>query len=380
MIKTLVVGGTFNNDGGKESGLIKSIYENIKEDNEFDITYHNGGHTADLPDILASVIYYDVVMWFPNVPNEEKKYRTVKEINPKAILINSKRNDDNKYSFAELISRSLTLKANLTIEFSKVADFFNMTLFDPLGNIYYEGIKVEGLCKALASRTKKLLTFTRKPSIRDERVAGFTIPSQPEFFDFAHNCADIFHNLIKPARGTERFLGNMSFRCQNGFPSFRGQDGIIYVSKRNVNKADIDESSFVPTYLDENRDVRYFGENKPSVDTPVQLRLYDYFPWVNYMIHAHCYVDVSGIEDAVQLRTDSPVPCGAIEEVYEVLNAYVMSYQKWAYMKNRPRLFAVNLVGHGCILMTSDVEILKELEKHKDSCFVERPTPEVFSV
>ena len=57
MIKTLVVGGTFNNDGGKESGLIKSIYENIKEDNEFDITYHNGGHTADLPDILASVIY-----------------------------------------------------------------------------------------------------------------------------------------------------------------------------------------------------------------------------------------------------------------------------------------------------------------------------------
>ena len=319
-------------------------------------------------------------MWFPNVPNEEKKYRTVKEINPKAILINSKRNDDNKYSFAELISRSLTLKANLTIEFSKVADFFNMTLFDPLGNIYYEGIKVEGLCKALASRTKKLLTFTRKPSIRDERVAGFTIPSQPEFFDFAHNCADIFHNLIKPARGTERFLGNMSFRCQNGFPSFRGQDGIIYVSKRNVNKADIDESSFVPTYLDENRDVRYFGENKPSVDTPVQLRLYDYFPWVNYMIHAHCYVDVSGIEDAVQLRTDSPVPCGAIEEVYEVLNAYVMSYQKWAYMKNRPRLFAVNLVGHGCILMTSDVEILKELEKHKDSCFVERPTPEVFSV
>jgi hypothetical protein len=30
--------------------------------------------------------------------------------------------------------------------------------------------------------------------------------------------------------------------------------------------------------------------------------------------------------------------------------------------------------------MAADVEILKELEKHKDSCFVARPTPEVFGL
>jgi hypothetical protein len=37
---------------------------------------------------------------------------------------------------------------------------------------------------------------------------------------------------------------------------------------------------------------------------------------------------------------------------------------------------AINLAGHGCILIAEDIEILKELQKYKDNCFIERPTPE----
>lgn len=40
---------------------------------------------------------------------------------------------------------------------------------------------------------------------------------------------------------------------------------------------------FVPTYLSEYK-VYYCGENKPSVDTPIQLRLYEKLPNINYMI------------------------------------------------------------------------------------------------
>lgn len=377
----LIVGGTFDHDGGRPSGLVRSIDKSIREKTAFDVTTINGGWVEDLHDeILPSVIGYDIVLWFANVSNDEVKLRDVKSINPKCILITSKRNDGGKYTFAELISRALAIKANLTIEFSKDPDgLFNMMLFDPLGNVFYDGFMVDEMCTKLLDRAKQLLMFTRVPSVQNTNEAP-AVPEETEFFDFAHSCADIFHNLIRPAKGTERFLGNMSFRCQNGFPSFRGDNGIIYVSRRNVDKSDICAASFVPTYLDDTNTVRYFGDNKPSVDTPVQLRLYKYFPWANYMIHAHCYVDIQDIPDVMGFSTTQPIPCGALEEVDEILERYVFWDDLWKSYHNgeTPRLLAINLVGHGCILIAKDIEILKELQKHKDNCFVARQMPEVF--
>lgn len=380
MTKVLIVGGTFDKEGGRPSKLVDSMFKEISLDRDFlVVTCTNGGTVEQLHDeILPSVVDYKVVLWFANVSNDEVKLRDVKAINPKCILITSKRNDDSKYTFAELISRALAIKANLTIEFSKREDKFNMMLFDPLGNVFYDGLDIKELCTYLVSRTKQLILFTRVPTVQDTAQEAPAVPEETEFFDFAHNCADIFHNLIRPAKGTERFLGNMSFRCQNGFPSFRGNNGIIYVSRRNVNKADIGAASFVPTYLDETNTVKYFGEHKPSVDTPVQLRLYKHLPWANYMIHAHCYVDTTGIPETVTLSTTKPIPCGAIEEVAEILTTYRVGKFYWEFNKH-PRLVAINLVGHGCILIAEDIEILKELQNYKDSCFIARPMPEVFS-
>ena len=379
MAKVLIVGGTFDNECGRPSGLVCNINECIRNDTEFNVTSVNGGLVGDLHnEILPSVADFDVVLWFANVSNDEGKLRDVKAINPKAILITSKRNDNYKYTFAELISRALSIKANLTVEFSKQDDKFNMMLFDPLGNVFYDGLEVEELCASMINRVKQLLAFTRVPSVQDTENEAPAVPDETEFFEFAHSCADIFHNLIRPAKGTERFLGNMSFRCQNGFPSFRGENGIIYVSRRNVDKSDINAGSFVPAYLDDSMTTRYFGENKPSVDTPVQLRLYNLCPWANYMLHAHCYVDTTDIPEAMMIRTNEPIPCGALEELSEiriVLPAKDGSFVEFS--KNAPRLLAINLTGHGCILIAKDIEILKELQKHKDNCFVQRPTPEV---
>jgi ribulose-5-phosphate 4-epimerase/fuculose-1-phosphate aldolase len=383
MNKVLIVGGTFDNEGGRPSKLIDNMFKQITEANGYKATLFNGGLVTSLHNIiLPAVVNYNVVLWFANVSNDEDKLRDVKAINPKAILITSKRNDGNKYTFAELISRALAIKANLTIEFSKQEDKFNMMLFDPLGNVFYDGFDVAEMCAALVHRVSKLLTFTRVPTIRESELATPEVPNESEFFEFAHDCADIFHNLIRPAKGTERFLGNMSFRCQNGFPSFRGENGIIYVSRRNVDKSDINAGSFVPTYLDEDMNTKYFGDNKPSVDTPVQLRLYKLFPWANYMLHAHCYVDITGISSAMMLDTQKPVPCGAIEEVDEIYNAIPKTVNDYTgtiqlFNKNAPRLLAINLTGHGCLLIAKDVEIFKELQKHKDNCFVQRPVPEV---
>lgn len=376
-MKILLVGGTFDNNGGKSSSLISKMENNIIDDNVIELSVYNGGFVEDLHNkIIKSVTDYDIVMWFANVSNGEIKERDVKAINPKTILITSKRNDNNKYTFAELISRSLSIKANLTIEFSKIEDkLFNMMVFDPLGNMFYNGTDIEKMTVALMKRAKQLTKFTRKPTIKSTENKKIIVPNEEKFFNFAHDCADIFHNLIRPAKNTDRFLGNMSFRCQNGFPSFRGDDGMIFVSRRNVDKGTISAESFVPTYLDENEDVIYFGDNKPSVDTPVQLRLYDLFPWVNYMLHAHCYIQPSAeLPDTSFHTTYIPVPCGAIEEVKEVVLATHSNFPCEEYYQ--PRLIAVNLIGHGCILMASDVEVFDELRKYKDFCFKSRPMPE----
>ena len=382
MTKVLIVGGTFDKDGGRPSSLIGSLITCFHEDAVFSTTSVNGGFVDDLHnEILPAVVDFDVVLWFANVPNDEDKLRDVKSINPKAILVTSKRNDNNKYTFAELISRALAIKANLTVEFSKQPDcLFNMMLFDPLGNVFYDGWMVADLYTALKFRLKKLLAFTRVPSIPDTENEIPPVPEEADFFDFAHDCADIFHNLIRPEKGTERFLGNMSFRCQNGFPSFRGDNGIVYVSRRNVDKSDINISSFVPTYLDDNMTTRYFGNAKPSVDTPVQLRLYKLFPWANYMLHAHCYVNVQDdVKGVLSFDTNKPIPCGAIEEAQEIIEHYNFLIDYWKDVNNAdtPRLIAINLAGHGCILIAKDVEVFKELRKYKDNCFVQRPIPDL---
>jgi hypothetical protein len=93
------------------------------------------------------------------------------------------------------------------------------------------------------------------------------------------------------------------------------------------------------------------------------------------MLHAHCYVDTTGIPDTLMLRTLSPVPCGALEEVgeiYQVIPGDSIS----DFNEQAPRLLVINLRGHGCILIAKDVEIFKELQKHKDNCFVQRTMPE----
>lgn len=380
MTKVLIVGGTYGTETGKQSKLINAINTEFVKHKEFSVLCHNGGNVHYLhSEILPSVVGYDVVLWFANVDNSEDKLRDVKALNPKTILITSKRNDNEKYTFAELISRALAIKANLTVEFSKVPDgLFNMMLFDPLGNVFYDGFDVNEMCDSLIRRVSQLRQFTRVPTIREIDLEAPAVPEETKFFDFAHSCAEIFHNLIRPAKGTERFLGNMSFRCQNGFPSFRGKNGIIYVSRRNVDKSDINSTSFVPTFLTDFNETKYFGEFKPSVDTPIQLRLYQMFPWANYMIHAHCYVDLADLPvslNKLQLHTLKAVPCGALEEVGEIYHI-IPGGSLTQFNNVAPRLLAINLKGHGCILIAKDVDVLLELRKYKNNCFVQRPIPE----
>lgn len=353
----LFVGGAFNDDGGRPSSVVSKFNDALKSYG-LNTSCYNGGYYSELEDILAKSKDADAVLWWANVPNDKPKIRDVKSINPKTILITSKRNDNGKYNFAELIDRALSIKTNLFLEFSKSEDTgtFMFRLFDPLGNEWYEGIDIVDCSNVLVKRIKYLASITRQGTVKCDGPEKPETPDELEFFGLIKNYAEVFHVLVNPAKDVKRFLGNSSFRCQRGFPSFK-KDGIVYVSRRNVDKRYIDKDAFVPSELRDGK-VFYWGDNKPSVDTPIQLRLYDALPQINYMIHAHVY-----IKDAP--FTDTMVPCGGLEEVDEIIKTILKNFKS-----TELGYYAVNLIGHGCIVMADSVEKLRNIN------YVGRDMPE----
>ena len=363
----LFIGGNFDDNGGRPSSLVWKFVETLAKKETLKVIVKNGGYFSEIEELLNNVnednliLNSDIVFWWANVPNDKPKMRDVKSINSKVMLVTSKRNDNEKYSFQELINRALGTKSNLCVEFSKDNESgkYNMMVFDPLGNCWFNGDNIVDCCDALVERLLFLKDITRQGTINiKEKEYDIVIPNEVEFFDVIKEYADIFHTLIKPAANVTRFLGNSSFRCQRGFPSFR-KGGLIYVSKRNIDKRFIDKNGFVPTKLVDEK-VYYYGENKPSVDTPIQLRLYEKLTNINYMVHAHVYVKNAPF-------TNHMIPCGGLEEVNEILETIKKEYNSF-----EKDFYILNLVGHGCIVMSNDVEKLKNIEFD----FVGRELPE----
>ena len=376
----LIVGGTwnrkFNNTTesyGKPSSLITKLADTLTTYGLVDV--YNGGRYDKLEDIIESTHAYDVVFWWANVDNSLPKIRNVKEIAPYTMLINSKRDDEDKYSFQELIQRSLVAKANLTWKFKKIADkTFETTIFDPLGSVWYLGTDFDAAIKACMDRLIFLKRMTRQPSIKTDKIN--IVPDEQDFVDVVRKYATEFQKYMDSSVKTERFIGNASLRlikpfrdsrCGKGMPSFRGADNMIFVSKRNIDKQFITLDNFIPVYMDDDK-LMYCGDDKPSVDTPVQIRLYNAFPQINYMLHSHCYIKGAPF-------THNAIPCGTIEEADEVINT-LASCKLYAGI---PQMFAVNLIGHGSIIMWNNmVQFHNEIEPTLEYC--KRDMPEMMAL
>lgn len=344
--KILIIGGNWDLEGGKPSGFVKKFKDEMSKYTD-NITYYNGGNYNDVEGILNTANDYGVVFWFLNVDNSLPKVRDIKRINPHIIYVGSKRNDNNKYPFVEVLNRSLMERHNLTIQFSKEGDIFETTLFDPLGTMWYKGVDISKLVEHTYKRISFLLTMRREHTYRSNQKN--TTPNNPEFIEYVHEAAETFHEAIEHTKGVTRFMGNASFR---------GKDGKIYVSKRDADKSEIDSDNFITCYLKDNK-LYYDGDNKPSKDSVVQAHLYKLFPNINYIVHSHCYAEGGYF-------TTMPVPCGSlneIDEIFEVIKEYFDDQYDLPFYK-------INYLGHGCLLLAKNIEDLKKTR------FVKRHLPE----
>ena len=352
-----LIGGTFA-DTPKKSTIVDLMYQYIMDSHgglrPNRIFYRNGGRVEDIPIIIQTLkLFPDNILWFPNFSNDIEKMRNIKEIYPHALLVTSKRNEDKKYPLIFLVNHALTLHANLCIEFVP-GPRIQGRIVDPLANVwcdYTDDIRM--LTTALLKRITRLNNITRQGTT--PRPENIKIPALPEFFGLVRDYGKIFSALVDPNKEIKRFVGNTSFRCDKGFPSFRDEDNIIFLSRRNIDKEFIDENGFVPVQRIDKK-LFYYGEYKPSVDTPIHIRLYQYYYKINFMLHSHAYIQGAPF-------TKRPLPCGALEEVDEVFDAIPAKDVELVYL---------NLIGHGSLVMSKDIGGLKDVP------YIRRPVPEIF--
>lgn len=363
----LFVCGTFNNDGGKPSSVGRAISDALMAHTDGSVAVINGGGLDELTDI--DFTYPHTIVWMPSLNNSEDKILPgIKKANPHAVLVSSKNVYDKSYTEWDTVGRLLASRSNLGFMISRENGLFNFKLLDPLGNMYCDTGDMAEVGKALAARLNYLGDLSRCSS---ESIGPVRCPVMDEaFMEVVRRTADEFSKHVN-ANNPNRMLGNASTRCMSGFPAIR-DDGRIFVTRRNIDKKTIAADGFIETRMRNMHKsiiptVEYYGDVKPSVDTPVQLMLFDAFPAVRYMIHGHVYV--SGAP-----YTRNKIPCGYLEEfdeILEVVNENRLTSGSSSRTGDRlPDNFAVNLLGHGCIVLANDLSYFDEIN------YISRPLPE----
>lgn len=336
-----IVGGTFDKDGGKPSYFVDEMLLMLN------IEGINGGYLSDLELNFDGV---DTLIWMPNISNaEDKILPSIKIKYPHIRLIQSKTITKGNYTDSDVVGRLLKSHSALGITFDKKPRGYLFKVLDPLGNLLCRTYLLGILCHTLKKRVDMLKDMTRMSSTSVGEVKSFHI--EDEFTDVVRKFGTEFSTFVN-AVNPNRLLGNASTRCESGFPAVREADR-IFVSKRNVDKKTLSSVDFVEVEFS-NSTINYYGNNKPSVDTPTQLLIFKHFPNIKYMIHGHVYVKGAPM-------TYDKIPCGFLEEFDSVLEEVPDTSTK---------NFAVNLRGHGCLIACSDLSYFRTVE------FEGRPFPE----
>ena len=340
----LIVGGTFDEHSGKPSHLIDKLFrEKITKNDRF----INGGQITEIEQILKLVPNYQVIIWFPNIPNQYPKLRNIKELNPYSVFVMSKRNDE-KYTIRDIIVKGLENNANLIVEFSKEDNIFYMQDIDVLGYSWSNKTSnIDHFREILFKRITHLKNTQRVRTIPDHTENNHHNMIPEEYIILNQNYAQIFDELLSEVAQTTRFLGNCSLRIKNK----------IFMSQRDVDKKKLNKETFVEVYKQEDN-IYYKGDKKPSKDTAIQLALYERYPQINYIIHCHCYLKDGHF-------TQTQYPCGDLQEITEINEVIKINQLQ---DKN---VIKINLIGHGSILMVNNIKELYQVN------YLKRTFPEI---
>lgn len=324
-MKTLIVGGNFG-ETPKESSVVHLLTAQMHGQTHV----LNGGSFENIQNLDLSG--YKLIIWMPNIENGYDKVYPKKDTG--AILICSKVLRENRTE-VDAISRIFQIHGNAVIAINSDSKPFTFNLIDTLGNSWVKTSNIQTLIQVIDEFVEWTLNSIRKGTKQIEAV-DFDFSLYQEFVDINRQVADKFEVI------NSRFFGNCSTRCSKMFPTMKIDATHMVVSKRNVSKKRLTTDDLVLTRILEDGSIEYYGESKPSVDTPIQISLYRDFPNLNFMIHGHTYVE-GGI------FTENYFPCGDMREYNETRLHISTDFG------------VLNLVNHGFFMFSDTLEHLKEM-------------------
>lgn len=344
------------------------VVRTIKK-NYTDVDIFNGGDTDKILETVEKG-NYNIVFWFVKDIDDDTVLFRIKQTNFKIILIVCETIGNEPFMAA--LGQIFKVKINLLFLYDEGI----FKCIDPLGNLWYEGKSIEECIQKSVDRINFLNGIKRESTIQaDEEIGSLAWyfnqfkqeyvqnnditkeeVDESELLELVKKYAKVYTKETTHSDDVEKVLANPGFRCIKGLPSFRHRD-VIYVTKRTITNMYIENEDFVPMISKEGQ-LYYQGNSKPTVDSPIQIKLYEHFPNINYILHSHCYIDGA-------VFTSKNYPCGAIEEVEEILRTIQEAYK--TFDKD---FYVVNLVGHGSYAMGRTV---KDLENIK---YIGRKMPE----
>lgn len=330
-MNVLIVGGGKN----KVSGVAAKLYSIFKEMEEVEQVTCINAYSGDNPADLSG---QDLVLWWPDIDNAKEKAYPVKDQG--AVLICSKvmREETTR---VDAVTRIFNMRGNAVTAITQRDNMFEFELIDALNNTWRKTAdlnKFAQMVMELYKWTKESVRVSlKKNDVPEETLAKLDYSELDQFLSLNR----VLANKVAEGCGN-RFFGNYSTRCTKLFPSTRKGKDFFFFSPRNVDKKYVTTADLVLT-----DDKYYYGERKPSVDTPVQLELYKALPGVNWMIHGHAYIKGASM-------TDFYCPCGDLREVDEVIQVI-----------DKTGSTRINLLNHGFIVMGHSIE---NMQKHLEEC------------
>lgn len=184
----LIVGGK----KGKESGIVRKISESIEAISIEDNTVRTiNGFPDNTPDI-NTIPLADLLIWMPNIPNEEPKKYPFK--NKGSVLICSKLMREGYTNF-DAVARIFEMHGNAVIAIYPCKDgkkYFK--LIDALSNLWYEGEDIDRLVIAI------LGIYIKTKETRRAKSYGILLPNlklSPEKEQEVKKFKEIYQTLAK---------------------------------------------------------------------------------------------------------------------------------------------------------------------------------------
>lgn len=140
-MEKVIVGGTFDNDGGKSSYIVDCFAKSLGSQWKC----INGGTLDYIRQFNPLGI--KVLIWMPNISNDEiKTLGDMKVKNPEMLLIQSKRVIEKQYHPADVVGRIKKSQSILGMMITKEEGTYYYRLLDTNGNvvIYTHDINIVG--------------------------------------------------------------------------------------------------------------------------------------------------------------------------------------------------------------------------------------------